>query len=65
MSSLLTVDQVAEFLNISPRSVRELCRTRVRENQRHPLPVVRINRQVRFLQSDIEQWIEKVKEVSR
>ena len=62
MSELLTVDELAQWLKISPRSCRELCRTRVRDNQVHPLPIVRINRAVRFSREAVEQWLKELQE---
>ncbi len=61
-NSLLTIDELAAWLKISPRSARELCRERSRARQKHPLPVLRIGRAVRFSQTAIEGWLKQLQE---
>ncbi len=51
---LLTIEQVAEFLGVSPRTVRRL--------MRRGLPSVRFGRLVRFEQRDLLRWVEARKE---
>lgn len=62
-AELLRVKDLSTWLTISERSVRELCRESVRARQKHPLPMLKINRAVRFLRSDVEQWLEQLKEM--
>lgn len=53
-TQLLTIDQVAEFLGVSPKTVRRL--------MRRGLPSVRFGRLVRFEQRDLLRWVEARKE---
>jgi len=56
--TLLTADEVASLLKISKRSVHELCRSRTRQTQKRPIPIIRLNpKVVRFSRSAIENWI--------
>ena len=51
---LLTVEEVADFLCVSPKTVRRL--------MRRGLPSVRFGRLVRFEQRDLLRWVEARKE---
>lgn len=50
---ILTIQQVAERLQLSPSTVYELTRRR----SRHPLPVLRAGKFLRFRWSQIEAWL--------
>jgi excisionase family DNA binding protein len=54
MDQLLTLQQVAEYLNVSLKTVRRLLL--------RGLPSVRIGRLIRFRQQDVARWIEARKE---
>ena len=54
MEQLLTIQQVAEYLNVSSKSVRRL--------MSRGLPSVRLGRLVRFSQQDVARWVEARKE---
>ncbi len=51
---LLSIAEVAEFLGVSPKTVRRL--------MRRGLPSVRFGRLVRFEQRDLLRWVEARKE---
>jgi excisionase family DNA binding protein len=57
---ILTIDEVAAWLKISKRAVYELTSERGRTRMKHPLPVLRINSTIRFIKSDVAEWIEKL-----
>jgi excisionase family DNA binding protein len=59
---ILTVDELAAMLKMSKNQIYEMTKTRTRSgSMRHnPLPVLRINGNVRFRKSDVEAWIEKL-----
>jgi excisionase family DNA binding protein len=58
---LLTVEEAAAVLKISPRSVYEMTSSRGRARREHPLPVVRLNSKcLRFRREDLEAWVEKL-----
>jgi len=55
MERLLTLQQVAVYLNVSARTVRRLV-------ARRSVPYHRFGRVVRFKEQDITRWIEARKE---
>jgi excisionase family DNA binding protein len=58
---LLTIDECAALLKVSPRSVYEMTSSRGRARRQHPLPVLRLNSKcLRFRRQDIEAWLERV-----
>ena len=52
LQRLLTVDDVAEMLQLKPSTVRAYA-------ERSTLPCVRIGNRLRFLPSDVGAWIEQ------
>jgi len=50
---ILTVEQVSERLQLKPSTVYELTRRR----NKHPLPVLRAGKFLRFRWSQIEAWL--------
>jgi predicted DNA-binding transcriptional regulator AlpA len=61
---ILTVDALAEFLSMSRRQIYSMTETRTRAKQQHPLPVLRINGNLRFSKSAVEAWLAKLQEGS-
>ena len=59
---ILTVAEVASLLKMSTGQVYEMTRARTRSGamRDNPIPVVKINGNVRFRKSDIEDWVEKL-----
>lgn len=59
---IMTVAEVAAMLRISKSKVYELMheRTRSGEVRSNPIPSLRIGSSVRFRESDVEAWIEKL-----
>jgi excisionase family DNA binding protein len=55
---ILAVEQVAERLQLKPSTVYELSRRR----SRHPLPVLRVGKFLRFRWSEIERWLNESRE---
>jgi predicted DNA-binding transcriptional regulator AlpA len=62
MIEILTVDDLAAMLKMNKRQIYEMTKTRTRSGamRENPIPVVKINGNVRFRKSDIEDWIEKL-----
>ena len=62
MTEILTVAELAAMLKMSNRQIYEMTTTRTRTGsmRENPLPVVRINGNLRFRKSDVEEWIEKL-----
>lgn len=59
---ILTVAEVAALLKMSKGQIYEMTNTRTRTGSMrdHPLPVLKINGNLRFRKSDIEAWLEKL-----
>jgi predicted DNA-binding transcriptional regulator AlpA len=63
-SELLTVEDLAAWLKVSPRQIYELSRSRSLERGRHPLPSIKIHKKMlRFRRSDVEQWLNRCQAV--
>ena len=63
---LLTAEDLAQWLRVSPRQVYELSRNRSQVRGRHPLPSIKIHKKMlRFRKSDIEQWLDKCADAGR
>ena len=54
---ILTLDDVAKLLKMTRNQVYTMTRARSQERMDVPLPVLRINGNLRFSKSAIEQWI--------
>jgi excisionase family DNA binding protein len=59
MSDILTIDELAAWLRISRRSVYELTSERGRSTSKHPLPIFRIGKSLRFIRADVQTWIDR------
>jgi predicted DNA-binding transcriptional regulator AlpA len=65
-SEILTAEDLATWLRVSPRQVYELSRNRSQVRGRHPLPSIKIHKKMlRFRRSDIEQWLNKCADAGR
>jgi predicted DNA-binding transcriptional regulator AlpA len=62
MGEILTVQEVAALLKMSKRQVYTMCetRTRIGSMKDHPLPVMKINGNLRFRKSSIDEWVKLV-----
>jgi predicted DNA-binding transcriptional regulator AlpA len=61
-----TVTEVASYLKMSPRQVRELTRRRAQERSECPLPCFKIHSKcLRFRKSDVQQWLEALAQKAR
>ena len=59
-SEILTVEDLAAWLKVSPRAIYELSRSRSQARGKHPLPAIRIHKKMlRFRRSDVEQWLQR------
>ena len=63
---ILTVDELASVLKMTKRQVYEMTSTRTRTGAMkiNPLPVVRINGNLRFRRVDVEEWLAKLAEAA-
>ncbi len=60
MTEILTIDELAELLKMTRSQVYTLTRSRSRARMDHPIPILKINGNVRFRKCDIEGWLERV-----
>jgi predicted DNA-binding transcriptional regulator AlpA len=56
---ILTVQGVADLLKMTKSQVYEMCRARTRARRTYPIPMMRLNGNLRFRRSDILEWLEK------
>jgi predicted DNA-binding transcriptional regulator AlpA len=56
---ILTVQGVADLLKMKPAQIYEMCRARTRARRTYPLPMMRLNGNLRFRRSDILKWLEQ------
>ncbi len=60
---LLTAEDLAKWLRVTPRAIYELSRNRSQVRGKHPLPAIRIHKKMlRFRRSDIEAWLNRCAE---
>jgi len=50
-NEILTIEELAELLKVSTRTIRRIIR-------RRELPYIRIGRQLRFRRGDVDAWLE-------
>jgi predicted DNA-binding transcriptional regulator AlpA len=64
MSDILTPAELAEMLKMSKGQIYEMTkeRTRTGSMKAHPLPVLKINGNLRFRKSDVESWLGRLAE---
>jgi excisionase family DNA binding protein len=56
MPEIMTIEQLASYLQMTRRQIYELTSKRG-QNAAHPLPVFKINGNIRFRRPDVEAWI--------
>jgi predicted DNA-binding transcriptional regulator AlpA len=62
MGEILTITELAELLKMSTRQIYTMCETRTRNGSMkdHPLPVLKINGNLRFRKTAIDEWVKLV-----
>jgi predicted DNA-binding transcriptional regulator AlpA len=56
---ILTVQGVADLLKMTKSQIYEMCRSRTRARRTHPIPMMRLNGNLRFRRSDILRWLDQ------
>jgi hypothetical protein len=64
MGEILTITELAEWLRLSPSQIRTMCRTRSQERMANPLPILKLNGNIRFRREAIAEWLKKVEEAA-
>jgi len=61
---ILTIDELAALLKMSKRQIYTMCETRTRNGamKDHPLPVLKINGNLRFRKADVDSWLARLTE---
>ncbi len=59
---ILTITELAALLKMSKKQIYTMCETRTRNGamKTHPLPVLKINGNLRFLRKDVDLWLSKL-----
>jgi predicted DNA-binding transcriptional regulator AlpA len=61
---ILTITELAALLKMSKKQIYTMCETRTRTGvmKNHPLPVLKINGNLRFRKSDVDSWLGRLAE---
>jgi len=59
---ILTVRELAALLKMSVRQIYSMTETRTRVKQKHPLPILRVNGNLRFSKTAVTEWLQKLEE---
>jgi len=62
---ILTVEQAAQYLGVSKRQVWEMTRARGLARMPIPIPLIRINGNVRFKLSSLQNWVDQLEAYER
>jgi excisionase family DNA binding protein len=65
VGEVLTVDELAALLKMNKRQIYEMTSARTRAKQKHPLPLVRVNGNLRFSRPAVEAWWAKLQESAK
>jgi predicted DNA-binding transcriptional regulator AlpA len=59
---ILTVDELAALLKMSKKQIYTMCetRTRIGAMKNYPLPVMKINGNLRFRKASIDEWLARL-----
>ena len=60
MTEILTIEELAQFLKMSRGQIYSMTRQRAKVRQVNPLPVLRLNGNIRFRRSDVERWLDEL-----
>jgi hypothetical protein len=62
MSEILTITELAALLKMSKRQIYTMCETRTRNGSMkdRPLPVLKINGNLRFRKVDVDSWLTRL-----
>lgn len=65
MPEILTVTELGALLKMSKSQIYELCRDRVRSQMAHPLPMLKVNGNLRFDKTAVSEWIKQLQQEAR
>jgi excisionase family DNA binding protein len=64
VGEILTVDELASLLKMNRRQIYSMTETRTRSKQKHPLPILRVNGNLRFSRTAVEAWLQQLQEAA-
>jgi predicted DNA-binding transcriptional regulator AlpA len=59
MPEILTVSELASLLKMTESQIFTMTRSRGRQRMAHPLPVLRLNGNLRFRRQDVLDWLDR------
>lgn len=61
---ILTIDELAGWLKMTKKQIYTMCETRTRTGsmRKNPLPVLKINSNLRFNKAAVLEWLAKLEE---
>ena len=62
---ILTLDEVASLLKMTRNQVYTMTRARSQERMEVPLPVLRINGNLRFRRDCVEAWLDQISSMEK
>jgi excisionase family DNA binding protein len=62
VGEILTVDELASLLKMTRRQIYSMTETRTRAKQKRPLPLIRVNGNLRFSRTAVEAWLAELQE---
>jgi excisionase family DNA binding protein len=63
MGEILTVNELASLLKMTRRQIYEMTSARTRAKSDHPIPVLRVNGNLRFSRTSVEAWLKELESV--
>jgi excisionase family DNA binding protein len=60
--TLLTVKEAAEYLKMTSTQIYSMSKARGRARMEKPIPIMRVNGNLRFSKESLEAWLEELEE---
>jgi hypothetical protein len=61
--TILTLEEAALILKMTKSQLYSMTRARARARMKHPLPVLRVNGNLRVSLESLQEWLRKLEEV--
>jgi len=60
--TILTIEQLSDVIKMPKSSIYSMTRARARARMESPLPVLRINGNLRFCLESVQEWLKKLED---